>query len=117
MPLVRLNTPVRVPVPGGKLIEEHCGRVSDRRDDYSVAHMVAPAGWSEPAQTPAFDEVTIVVRGELAVESGGSETVVRAGESVLVGRGTTVRYVNRSSEPCEYWAICVPAFTVERAGR
>ena len=117
MALVRLNTPVRVPVPGAKLIEEHCGRVSDRRDDFSVAHMVAPAGWSEPPQTPTFEEVTIVVRGRLAVESDGVETVVQAGESIMVGRGTTVRYGNPFPEPCEYWALCVPAFTVERAGR
>lgn len=42
-------------MPGGKRIEEHVGLASDGRDALSVAHMVAPAGWSEPAQTPAFD--------------------------------------------------------------
>jgi len=111
------NAPVRIAVPGGKIIDEHCGLASDRRDDVSIAHMVAPAGWSEPPQTPAFDEVTLMVRGRLLVEQGGARTELAAGESITVPRGTTVTYSNPFEQECEYWAVCVPAFSVARAGR
>jgi len=117
MSVVRRNLPVRIPVPGGKIIDEHCGLASDRRDDFSVAHMIAPAGWSEPPQTPQFDEVTLMVRGRLVVEHGGTRTEVGPGESVLVPRGATVAYANPFEHECEYWALCVPAFSVARAGR
>ena len=117
MARVRINAPVRIPAPGGKTIDEHVGLASDGRDAVSVAHMVAPAGWSEPVQTPDFDEVTIVVRGRLAVDGAGTRLEVKAGESLLVERGTAVRYANPFGEPCEYWAVCVPAFSLARAGR
>lgn len=114
---VTLNPPVRIPVPGGKIIDEHCGLASDCRDDFSVAHMVAPPGWSEPPQTSQFDEVTLMVRGRLVVEHGGQRTEVGPGESVLVTTGTTVSYANPFEAEGEYWAVCVPAFSVARAGR
>jgi mannose-6-phosphate isomerase-like protein (cupin superfamily) len=114
---VTLNSPVRIPVPGGKTIDEHCGLASDRRDDFSVAHMVAPPGWSEAPQSPQFDEVTLMVRGRLVVEQGGSRTEVGPGESITVSRGTTVTYANPFETECEYWAVCVPAFSIARAGR
>jgi mannose-6-phosphate isomerase-like protein (cupin superfamily) len=117
MAAVRKNEPVRIPVPGGKIIDEHSGLASDRRDDFSVAHMMAPPGWSEPPQTPEFDEVTIMVRGRLLVEQGGQRTELAPGESITVPRGTTVTYANPFENECEYWAICVPAFSVARAGR
>jgi mannose-6-phosphate isomerase-like protein (cupin superfamily) len=113
----RKNDPVRIPVPGGKIIDEHCGLASDQRDAFSIAHMVAPSGWSEPPQTPVFDEVTIMVRGRLLVDQGGQRTEVGPGESITVPRGTTVTYSNPFEQECEYWAVCVPAFSVARAGR
>jgi mannose-6-phosphate isomerase-like protein (cupin superfamily) len=117
VPPVIVNPPVRIPVPGGKIIDEHCGLASDERDDFSIAHMVAPPGWTEPPQTPHFDEVTLMVRGRLVVEHGGARTEVGPGESVLVTKGTTVTYANPFEAECEYWAVCVPAFSVARAGR
>ena len=117
----RVRTPVRIPVPGGKLIEESVGRVSTAHDDVSVAHMVAPSGWTEPAQTPAFAEITVMVRGRLRVEigpEGAGETVeLSAGETLRVEPGVRVCYANSFAEECEYYAICLPAFTLERARR
>ena len=58
-----ISTPTKIPVPGGKLIEEHVGAVTtpdaNLQASVSVAHMQAPAGWSEPYQTPDFDEITV----------------------------------------------------------
>ena len=94
---IQKNAAVRIPVPGAKIIEEHCGLASDRRDEFSVAHMVAPAGWSEEPQTPQFDEVTIMVRGRLVVDQGGSRTELSPGDSITVAPVTTVT----SSNPFE----------------
>jgi hypothetical protein len=42
---------------------------------------------------------------------------VGPGESVTVPKGTTVTYANPFEAECEYWAVCLPAFSVARAGR
>ena len=44
----RQQNPFIVPTTDGKLIEEHIGWASTQTAEYSVAHMVAPAHWSEP---------------------------------------------------------------------
>jgi len=31
--------------------------------------MTSPSGWREPGQTPEFDEYTVVLRGELQIET------------------------------------------------
>ena len=114
-----VTRPTRVPVPGGKLIEEHVGRVNTGTAALSVAHMVAPPGWDEPFQRPDFDEVTVVLRGTMRVEHDGGVTDVGPGETVLVAAGERVRYSNPAADACEYWAVCAPAFspdTVHREG-
>lgn len=115
---IHVSDPTRIPVPGGKTIEEHVGRVRTGTESLSVARMVAPPGWAEPVQTPAFDEVTIVIRGTLRVEHDGGHTDVGAGETVLCEAGERVRYLNASeTEPCEYWAACTPAFSPDTVRR
>ena len=120
---VTKTTPVQVPGPGGKTIHEHVGHVASATAGVSVAHMIAPPGWHEPAQTPAFDEVTIVLRGRMRVEhaaSAAGETYVDVGpgETVLVTAGERIRYVNPSdTEESEYWAVCTPAFSPDAVNR
>lgn len=112
------DKPVRIPVPGDKLIDEFIGKASTGHADLSVAHMVAPAGWTEPPQTPSFDEVTIVLSGRMHIMLDDLETIVlNAGQSIYLNKGVKVQYSNPFDEECEYWAICTPAFTVETAGR
>jgi len=60
-----------------KLIDEYVGRASSGEAEVSVAHMRSPAGWSEPGQTPEFDEFTVVLRGCLRVEHRGGLLDVR----------------------------------------
>ena len=116
--VLRVPDPIQIPVPGGKLIEEHVGRVRTGTERLSVAHMVAPPGWAEPAQTPAFDEVTIVLRGTMRVEHDGGYTDVQAGETVLCEAGARIRYVNPSdTAEAEYWAVCAPAFSPDTVHR
>ena len=111
-----VTAPSRVPVPGGKVIEEFAGRASTGDDAVSVAVMTAPPGWSEPAQAPEFDEVTVVLSGALVVEHDAGTLTVDAGQAVVTRAGERVRYrVGESG--AHYVAVCVPAFAVEQAHR
>ena len=112
-----IDAPERIPVPGGKQIDEYVGRVRTGTEQVSVAHMKAPAGWEEPAQTPEFDEVTLVLRGTVRVEHPGGVFDVTAGQAVVTRAGERVRYTTPSADGAEYVAICRPAFTPDSARR
>jgi len=110
------KSPFVVPTTDGKLIEEHFGN-STGHSNVSIAHMVAPPGWSEPFQNPEFDEWTLIVRGQKQFEIDGDTVVVKAGESILVKKGARVRYSNPFETECEYWSVCLPAFLIESVNR
>jgi ethanolamine utilization protein EutQ (cupin superfamily) len=112
-----IEAAARIPVPGGKLIDEYVGRVVSATSAVSVAHMRAPAGWSEPAQTPEFDEITLVLKGSLRIEHDGGQLDVAAGQAVLTTAGERVRYLVGDGDDAEYVAICLPAFAPELAHR
>jgi len=111
-----IEGPTRIPVPGGKVIDEYVGRVNTGASAVSVAHMVAPPDWTEPFQQPDFDEVTLVLRGVVRVEHPGGTTDVRAGQAILARRGERVRY-STLDEEAEYVAVCLPAFAPDLANR
>ncbi len=117
MPFTKQDKPFVVPTTDGKLIEEHVGMASNGETSHSIAHMLAPAGWSEPFQNPAFDEYTLVSKGKKQFEVDGETVVVSAGESILIKAGSRVRYSNPFNEPCEYWSVCIPAFSMEGVNR
>jgi ethanolamine utilization protein EutQ (cupin superfamily) len=110
-----VESPVHVPVPGGKRIEEYVGRASTSTEHVSVARMRSPAGWEELAQTPEFDEVTLVLDGAVHVEHDGGTLVVAAGQAVLTRAGERVRYT--TPEGAEYVAVCLPAFAPDTVHR
>ena len=109
--------PFVVPTTDGKLIEEHFGRVISNEPGLSIAHMVAPSGWSEPFQNPEFDEYTMIVRGRKQIEIDGEIVTLKVGESLLVRKGARVRYSNPFEEEAEYWSVCVPAFSIDLVNR
>lgn len=117
MPYFKQANPFRVPTTDGKIIEEHFGNATTNSEEISIAHMIAPAGWSEPFQNPEFDEYTLVSRGKKLFEVDGNKITVQAGESILIKKGSRVRYSNPFEEPCEYWSVCLPAFSVEKVNR
>lgn len=111
-----IESPTRIPVPGGKIIDEYVGRATTGTSAVSVARMNAPAGWDEPAQTPEFDEVTLVLAGSVVVEHDGGELVVPAGQAVVTRAGERVRY-RVGDDGAEYVAVCLPAFGPDLAHR
>ena len=117
MAYIKQDKPFVVPTTDGKLIEEHFGLASNKESALSIAHMIAPAGWSEPFQTPSFDEYTLVSRGKKLFEVDGEQVTVAAGQSILIKAGSRVRYSNPNNEECEYWSVCLPAFSMEDVNR
>ncbi|MDX5346486.1 MAG: cupin domain-containing protein [Hymenobacteraceae bacterium] len=114
---LKQDRPFRVPTNDNKVIEEHFGHASTNTSDYSIARMVAPPHWSEPHQTPEFDEVTLVIRGRKRVEIDGETIELGPGQSVLVKRGARVRYSNPYDDECEYVSFCTPAFSPDSVNR
>lgn len=110
------KNPFIVPTTDGKLIEEIWGN-STGNTDVSIAHMVAPPNWSEPHQTPEFDEYTYIIKGKKQFEIDGEIVVLAAGESIKINKGARICYSNPFSESCEYLAICLPAFSMELVNR
>jgi len=112
-----IGQPTRIPVPGGKTIDEYVGRVNTGDEAVSVAHMIAPGGWAEPAQAPEFDEITLVLRGLVRVETTAGAIDVGAGQAVVTRAGERVRYLAPGPDGAEYVAICLPAFGPDLAHR
>ncbi|KMQ72678.1 cupin domain-containing protein [Chryseobacterium koreense] len=110
------KSPFVVPTTDGKLIEEIWG-TSTGNSNISIAHMIAPPNWSEPHQTPEFDEFTYVIAGKKQFEIDGEIITLEKGQSILIERGARIRYSNPFSENCEYIAICMPAFSMDLVNR
>lgn len=109
--------PFVVPTTDGKLIEEHHGKATTGNNDISIAHMVAPPHWSEPFQTPEFEEYTYIISGKKQFIIESEVVVLEAGQSIKIEANTRVQYSNPFDVPCEYIAICRPAFDFEKVHR
>jgi mannose-6-phosphate isomerase-like protein (cupin superfamily) len=114
-----ISGPTRIQAHGEppKTIEEFVGRVNSATEAVSIARMVSPAGWSEPGQTPEFDEYTVVLRGQLQVETRDGLHRVPAGQAIIVRAGEWVRYSSPSAGGAEYIAVCLPGFSPETVHR
>ncbi len=114
-----IESPRRVEAAGvpPKVIEEFIGGVASGTTTVSVARMVSPSGWSEPGQIPEFDEFTVVLRGQLRVETRSGAQDVRAGQAAIAPRGEWVRYSTPAPAGAEYIAVCLPAFSPDTVHR
>ncbi len=107
-----IEKPTRIEAAGHppKLIEEFFGRVNSGTAAVSIARMKSPAAWSEPGQTPDFDEYTVVLQGQLQVETRERTYQVGPAQAILIPRGQWVRY-STPGDGAEYIAVCLPAFS------
>src|SRR3954466_6718583 len=114
-----VESPTRVEAAGNKpkLIDEFVGRVNTATAGVSVARMRSPGGWEEPAQTPEFDEVTVVLEGTVHVEFEGGSLDVSAGQAVIASAGEWVRYSTPDPDGADYVAVCVHPFAPELVHR
>lgn len=118
MPIL-VPQPTRITAAGNKpkLIDEYIGRVNSSTAALSVAHMRSPGGWTEPGQTPEFDEFTIVLKGMLRVTHHGGSLDVGAGQGVVAHKGEWIQYSTPLEEGAEYIAVCLPAFSMDTVHR
>jgi quercetin dioxygenase-like cupin family protein len=114
--LIQSPTIVQAAGTPPKRIEEFAGRVNSGHTSVSVARMVSPAGWREPGQRPAFEEITVVLSGMVRVEHEGGALEVRAGQAVVTAPGEWVRY-STPEGGAEYIAVCLPAFSMDTVRR
>ena len=114
-----ITAPTRIEAAGQppKLIEEYVGRVNSGTAALSIARMHSPAGWSEPGQTPEFDEYTVVLAGTLRVATCAQTLDVHAGQAVLVTKNEWVQYSSPHAGGADYIAVCLPAFSPETVHR
>lgn len=111
------KSPFVVPTTDGKVIEEHFGLASNNDSQLSIAHMIAPAGWNEPFQTPEFDEYTYIIKGQKQFIFEDEVVILQAGQSIKISKNTRVQYSNPFTIACEYIAICLPAFSMDLVNR
>lgn len=113
-----IERPTRVQAAGNlpKIIDEYIGRLNNRENRLSVAHMRSPVGWEEPGQTPEFEEYTIVLRGRLRVQHKDGVFEVGAGQAIVTHPGEWIQY-STPDEATEYIAICLPAFSLDTVHR
>ena len=114
-----ISAPTIVTAAGNKpkRIEEYAGRVNSGHAAVSVARMVSPSGWLEPGQRPEFEEITVVLRGMLSVETEAGVIEVRAGQAIVTAPGEWVRYSTPEPDGAEYVAVCLPAFSPDTVHR
>src|SRR5687767_11644263 len=111
--------PTVIPAAGQppKIIQEFIGRVNSATATASVAKMTSPSGWQEAGQTPEFDEFTVVLHGQLQVETRDGVLQVFAGQAIIVNAGEWVRYSTPGAAGAEYIAVCLPAFSPDTVHR
>lgn len=107
----KIDAPTTIAPAGNlpKVIDEFVGRVNTGSEDVSVALMRSPAGWHEPAQTPEFTEITLVLEGCVRVHTDDGVLEVHPNEAVITSPGERVRY--ETPDGARYVAICMPAFS------
>ena len=109
--LIQKPTIIEVAEQPSLSIEEFIGQVNSGTTTVSIARLKSLPGWSEPGQTPEFNEYTVVLRGSLHVKMRDAEYDVGAGQAIIVKAGEWVQYSSASPEGAEYIAVCVPAFS------
>jgi quercetin dioxygenase-like cupin family protein len=114
-----VSKPTIIPAAGQppKIIEEFIGRINSKTAAVSIAKMTSPSGWRKPGQTPEFDEYTVVLKGELEIETRDAVCKVAAGQAVIVQAGEWVRYGTPGPDGAEYIAVCLPAFSPDTVHR
>ena len=100
-----------------KIIKEFFGRFSGNISGVSIAQMHSPRGWEEPGQRPTFAEYTVVINGQLKVQTEDKKNIiVKSGQGVLIEKGEWVKYSTPNMDT-NYVAVCIPAFSNKTVNR
>lgn len=115
----KINAPTLIKAEGKKLkiIEEFIGHVNSGSPEISIAKMQSPQRWEEPGQCPRFNEYTVVLKGNLRVETKTEEFVVSQGQAIITYKDEWIRYSSPFEGGAEYIAVCLPAFSPDTVNR
>ncbi len=89
-----IERPVVVEAAGNKpkQLQEFEGRVNTGDDAITIARLVPPGGWLDPAQTPVFRYTTWVLKGYPPEAARDGTFDVQAGRGIIMEPGQWVRY-------------------------
>ena len=113
-----IAAPTRIPVPGGKTIDEYVGRVNSGEEAVSVAHMRRARRLGRAGPDARSSTSTRWCSGNSAGGDGGRGPRPYApGRPRVTRAGERVRYSTPEDEGAEYVAVCLPAFAPDLAQR
>lgn len=114
-----IPAPKIIPAVGAppKKISEFVGHVASGTAAVSIAVMESPSGWSEPGQSPDFDEYTVVLDGEVVAETESGTLRAQAGQAIHSPAGEWIRYSTPGDAGARYVSVCVPAFSPDTVHR
>jgi len=115
MASVRVVDPVAVVQAPDLTITEFFGNVASGTPSLSACVAEVRRATEEAPQCPEFDELVLVLEGQVILEHAGGTTAVDAGQGAMLKAGTRVKWIWPG--PCKYVPICTPAFTPENCGR
>ena len=91
----RSDSLIAAPGEPPKQIEEFIGRVNSQTDAVSIARMPSPPAGSSRAQTPVFDEYTVVLQGFVAGDDHEAmSSMCAAGQAVITPAGEWVQLLH-----------------------
>ena len=112
-----IEEPTEIREGDDKKIIEYIGNVNTKTNELSIARISHPQGWSEPGQTPEFEEYTTVLKGILRVETKDKTIDIKPEQTIIIEKHTWVRYSTPHEGGAEYLAVCLPAFHLDLAHR
>lgn len=81
----------------------------DTADAYTLIDMLVPNGGGPPPHRHDFEEMFVVLDGEIEVELRGTTSTARTGDVVNVPSNAPHRFVNRRPETAHLLCMCSPA--------
>lgn len=81
----------------------------DTQDAYTLIDMSVPTGGGPPPHRHDFEELFVVLEGEVEVELRGTSSIARVGDVVNVPANAAHRFVNRNSGTARLLCMCTPA--------
>ena len=112
-----IEKPTEIREGNDKKVIEYIGNINTKTSELSIARISHPQGWSEPGQTPDFDEYTVVLKGTLRVEAKGEMFDIKPDQTIVIEKHTWVKYSTPHKGGAEYLAVCLPAFHLDIAHR
>jgi len=76
---------------------------------YCLIDMLIPRGGGPPPHRHDFEEVFIVLEGEIEVTFRGEKMTLKAGETLNVPANAPHRFTNSSDAPARLLCTCIPA--------